>query len=413
MRMISFEEVRAPLVTALLALICLVPFNFMPYAVIPVGKINVPIGWFVFFPAGAILFCLSAWTFLEERRCPPLVGGTILISFSLLLSSFVAEFRGMAISTTAGFVFRSVAISWAAFFIGRQPVERERFIRWLALLGALTAAGALYEPLTGHWFLFHRDITPQQNSYELWAPTLGIASGAIGQPLPLSALLNLFLPFSLWYWARHRRWWTWLALILMIGAILATYRRTGYAIGVAIVFGMTWATDRRAIREILLGLLVIAAAAAAIPSVRRHVRERFNSNATLQEISVGHRRLVYDTALDIVSHHPLIGIGTRQYEKTWSRYATYAGAINTPDSQYLRTAIENGVIGLAILAGFIGYLLLSLWRHREEEGLPFLVACAGFSVGLVFLDGLYWPATSMTFFAIAGAGLGRVEQRKG
>jgi O-antigen ligase len=129
-------------------------------------------------------------------------------------------------------------------------------------------------------------------------------------------------------------------------------------------------------------------------------------------MTASHRAWVYRITGRILTEHPVLGIGTRQYEKDFTKYATYFDPANTPDSQYLRMAAENGLVGLAALIGFAVVLLSRLWRARDGNGLAYFAACAVFLVTLAVLDGFYWPAPAMVFFTLAGVGAGRLERKE-
>ena len=401
-----------PAAALLLALTCLVPFNFMPGAAISFRSMTVPVHYLIFFPAGALVLAHAAWTFWRERHVPRLMAWTLALSLSLLASSLIAPSKATALSTTAGFILRCAAAGWMGWLIGRDPARRDRFFVWMPLLALVVAAGAVYEPLSGHYFLFERQLKPGLGWSELWRPWQGVAAGAIGQPLPLGAVLNMMLPVCLWQWNRKKSVvWAIPALVVML-AIVMTYRRSAYVVMAGTLALALMRVDRRRARVLVASAVVLVAAALAVPRVRAHIETRFRPSFTVSELQGGHRTWVYQTTFEIVKAKPWLGIGTRQYESEYLKYAHYDHAVNTQDSQYLRMAAENGLIGLAILVGFLATVVGTLWRLREDDGLPFLASCAGFALMLLVLDGLYWPAAGMTFFLIAGVGCARAEELK-
>lgn len=389
-----------------LAIVYLVPFNSMPGLNVRIGPMTAPIGWVVVFPIGAALLASSAWTFARQRRVPALAWWTMALSGSLVASCAVAEIRGIALSTAAGFIVRCVAVAWAAYLIGGDGRSRSDLLAMLTIIGAVVAAGAVFETISGKYFLFERRLAPDQHPYEVWPPGWGVAVGAIGQPLPFSALMNLLLPVAVWRWTERRSVSAALPALLILAAIVMTFRRSAYAVALATSAIVLIAADRRLTRPAALAALVVMVAAFMVPATRTRIMERFNPVLTIKEMVGGHRTLVYGTTWKILKERPVLGLGTRQYERLSGRYAAYYGAANTPDNQYLRMAVENGIVGLAALLGFAIWLMRALWRRRGGDGLPLLVSCGSFLLILLVLDGLYYPATGMTFFALAGAGCG-------
>ncbi|MBV9080545.1 MAG: O-antigen ligase family protein, partial [Elusimicrobia bacterium] len=362
---------RTPTVAALLALVCLVPFNYMPYAAVPVGSSDVPLGWLIFFPAGAVLLLSAAWKFTRERSWPPFARWTLAIAASLLVSCAMASSKKLALSTAAGFVFRSVAVGWSGVLIGRDAGARERFIRWISIVAAVAAAAALFEIFTGHFFIFERALTPEQTPDELWPPGMGgVAAGAIGQPLPLSAALNAALPLALWMWSRRPTFARFVPTLLILAATLLTFRRSAFVIMVGSVIVTLLLTKRSLIKTAVGTILILIALIVAAPPTRMPFVWRFVPRSTIDELVHGQRTMVYRTAAKMVRSSPILGIGTRQFEKDYGRFADYEFPVNTPDSQYLRVAAENGLAGLTILVGFLFWLLRALWPANSEDGVP-------------------------------------------
>jgi O-antigen ligase len=134
--------------------------------------------------------------------------------------------------------------------------------------------------------------------------------------------------------------------------------------------------------------------------------QRFNPRATLDELKAGHRTRVYEVTGRIFTQYPIFGIGTRQYERLAPTWAWYRYAPNAPDNQYLKLLIENGLAGLLAFFAWAGYVLRRLWLSRNRGATILLIPFAASLVILFVLDGLFWPAVSMTFMAVAGVGCG-------
>ena len=103
--------------------------------------------------------------------------------------------------------------------------------------------------------------------------------------------------------------------------------------------------------------------------------------------SVGQRIEWYRNTVRMVMERPLLGYGTGGFPKVYADFITDPGASKPahPHNQYLMTAAENGLIGLA---AFIA-VLIWLWRRtkrisellQRDMARGFLIA---FSIGCVF-----------------------------
>lgn len=400
------------LLAATLAVAGLIPFNYLPNSGLTLGAARVPLTFLVFAPLGTAAFIRFAFWLKENGRFPTFFTLVAVFVASLAVSCLFAPEKNAAVSTVAGFLLRSVAMAALAFVIASDDEKRALFMAWIPWVGAAVALGALAELAAGRYLIFERGLPPGVHHRELWRPDLGIALGAIGQPLPLSAFLNAVFPLALWRWCQRRDGWTLAAPIIIGAAIFMTFRRTGYVVLAFSTIVVLMSTDRKAAVRIVLGVAIVLIGLAAHPRSRKNLTERLNPSMTVKELSAGHRVEVYRTAGRFLREHPFIGIGTRQYEKQIAGYATYDNALGTPDNQYLRLLAENGLLGFSAFVGLCGFLLVSLWQNRAGEGLPFFLSAAGFVATMVFLDGLYWPAPSMMFMAIAGAGMGRIERSR-
>src|SRR5439155_21062663 len=110
---------------------------------------------------------------------------------------------------------------------------------------------------------------------------------------------------------------------------------------------------------------------------------RFNYSNTLKEIQHSHRTQAYSVAWKMVQEQPLPGIGTRQYHNRYREFANYKGAVDTPDSQYLRFLSENGFLGLIVFLGYMGYLIFQLFKDRNSfYGTGIFLSILSLSLGM-------------------------------
>ena len=128
------------------------------------------------------------------------------------------------------------------------------------------------------------------------------------------------------------------------------------------------------------------------------LKERFNPESAEGDVAL--RTDVAQSALDIYSEHPLLGVGVNNFQTAYSeRMATETAGQRrllhneqllvptAAPSQYLNTLAEQGLVGLGTLAIFALLALGSAWRvskarDRAVRGLGLGVGIAVFAVVL-------------------------------
>jgi putative inorganic carbon (HCO3(-)) transporter len=130
------------------------------------------------------------------------------------------------------------------------------------------------------------------------------------------------------------------------------------------------------------------------------------------------------SALMMVGDHPLIGVGSGNYEVHYPNYARVVALDGRREeraahSLYLEVAAENGLIGLTVFVGLLGFSLLGVQRTRQafaasgdtelwRLSTALALAIAGFLIGSVFLHLSYprflWLLVGLAF-ALRGLSL--------
>jgi putative inorganic carbon (hco3(-)) transporter len=229
------------------------------------------------------------------------------------------------------------------------------------------------------------------------------------------------------------RWTAALSLAAIIAALGCTYSRGGLVALGAVALLMLLATPhwpKRALAGFPVALAGLLVALALLPAT---YRERM---ATFGQIWEGMRgRHVEDSAIRgrisevrsailMVAHHPLLGVGSGNYEIHYPQYARVIGLDarreeRAAHSLYLEVAAENGVLGLAVFGGLLGYALSGIQRARRsfaaagDDGAFHLataigVSLAGFLIGSMFLH-LSYPRFFWLLVGIAMAVRGLSE----
>jgi O-antigen ligase len=330
----------------------------------------------------------------------------------ILSSYFSISNKSEGVQTAIGFFLRGVTPSLTAYYLIRNTETPRKNETAFATLAAAIAITALYEPLTGHHFLFRREYV-HHFPMEIWPPEYGFAVGAVGQPLPLGILLNILLPFSLCLWGKIRKSLYFVLNALIVCGILMTFRRSAYALLILNILFMASRTGnigRKTVLRLLFGVLILFSAIAALPGARAKLT-RFSPNALAAELTHLHRRKAYGVAMRMAADHPLFGIGTRQYLQHYQRYADYPDPDNSPDSQYLRFLAEGGLLGLGVFLLFIGYVLKRIWTNMNTPNLlPYISSITAFAMAMFVNDSLYWPALQMTSLVIIGSAMALADR---
>lgn len=312
------------------------------------------------------------------------------------------------LATLAGFV---LAYSIVIALVQRRS-EALKVVRLLVLLGAVAASIALIERLT--------DANPlgsvlgllqfeKYQATETMRRAAGLrAYGTAGHPIEFGALMSLLLPLSTY---------------LVFEAKNAGRKLLYLASTVLIVAGMFAAVSRSSLIASILGLLLLAALSKPsrglvivaimvlagfvvmkqFPELTRTLQTMLDPDWIRREEASAYSGRMEDWPVvwKMVRTSPLIGVGYDLFDAKANFFL---------DNQYLKFAIEIGVLGLAAAAWlFTSVASLGLWatrRARAFEDVPMEAALLASSVsfallGLLFDTFGFFQVTTL-FFIIAG-----------
>lgn len=212
-------------------------------------------------------------------------------------------------------------------------------------------------------------------SYGLWLdllPPVWPLTGTADNPTALKNYIShsVFMALGVLLFALYasqtgssvRRWvWAVLALLAAINVLFMVHGRTGYLVLAAIcivslVQVMRW-------RGLVLGAALVTASFVAAfvlsPGFKDRVTLAVDQASTwnpdvASRSSVGLRLESYQTTLNIVREHPFLGVGTGGFPTAYAERvkSTERNTTRNPHNQYLLTAAELGVVGLAALLFF-------------------------------------------------------------
>ncbi len=232
--------------------------------------------------------------------------------------------------------------------------------------------------------------------------------------IPYAATLVGFLPLGLWFlkYRRERRSAHLAALAILIPILLLAQVRAVWLATIAVLVLMQIVglhKGRAQALKIAAGVALILGAALALPATRRLIWPRLNS-FHLSEGSIEERLDILQTAA-VLKDRPLQGMGFGQFPTAARPY--YHGTINwygTPDNQYFRWLLENGIPSFVLLLAFFAGLVRAGWNKiklmpdvaEADFYKSLLVGWLAVAITFLTFDGFYWGACSMTFWCLLG-----------
>jgi O-antigen ligase len=233
--------------------------------------------------------------------------------------------------------------------------------------------------------------------------------GNLGNANLLGALLAMAIPLAFARGLRASRfgllWWA--ALVLMVGALVATTSRSGGLGAVAgclavIVFMLR---GRRAVMGAAVTVAIVAAGLVLIVA----------SPLRLLNDDPGPARLhLWSDAIRMIAARPLTGWGEDATGIVYGRFLSgdWAPEVDRAHSGPLDIAATQGVIGLAALAWVLLTLFRGFWRWRFVGSVgPLAAACIGYSLWVLF--NFDWLPATGAFWLLAGTAWSGVRAAEG
>jgi len=332
---------------------------------------------------------------------------------ALFISSWAADlYRANAMKVAFGIISRGIVPGMIFYYLTKYHKWEEKGLACIIVGVGYVAFGAIWEVLTGKFLFFERN--PPEPEWFIFQPSWGIATGTVGLPLILAVLMNLVFPFCVYKLNKSPKVIYPIALFLLFTAIGLSFRRTGWFFSLvgAILILLLIKPKRRFVLTLFI-IILLNLSLLFIPSYRSNFFSRFDMHKTFEEIKVGHRARALKVATKIFLQHPLTGIGIGNYGKIHEQYSGHSPRILTPDNQLLRFLSEGGLLTLGAFMALWGFLGLQLFKYRRDPFVWFAgVSFILFSCNLLFSDVLYFPPLSMTFWALFGMCIGRIDRMK-
>jgi O-antigen ligase len=268
---------------------------------------------------------------------------------------------------------------WRAYFV--EPMAaglvaaglvRRRRVAARSLLSGLGVAGAAAALIN----LGHTLPLELAHHIDLANPPVAIYQNPNQEALFLAPLDAVALALALFTADRWERAGGAAFLVITVPAVLLTYSRGGIAaLAVAAVAVVLFHPRRWLIVAPLV--VVLAAAVAALPGIRRRIAVEFqpsNPDNTL------HSRLgLWQGTLRMLEHRPLFGAGLRGFDQEVAPYYADPFKVAFPHDLVLNFWSETGLLGLA---GFAWLSLAAVVTAARSRALPVSVGLIGFLVAV-------------------------------
>lgn len=386
--------------------------------------------WFVVRVFAPML--LAAW--IARRAFRGYVGwpwGPLgVLGLSFLATHAVSGFQAVNPGYTLTKVSELVGLL-ATFFLVvhlvRDTLDRDRTVWMLVLIGAFTA---IYGIAQHHGYDFfpweeHREVPTDRGSSFFGHATF--TGSVLAQLIPLA----LGLAFT-------RRGWVGRVLALGIallmlyhlsfsGARMATVSLMAALATGGAVWGLLWLRARPGTLRSLVTwprvaaaiLLLVMASVAAAWFVSRAWGVKGSDLFAIRQASLALRLYTWETSSRMLFDHPWTGIGAGNFEvvaptywneveQMWS--ARFGRWMHEVHNEYLETAVEQGVFGLAVLLGLFAYAVvmsLDLAAHgcdRRERvlGIAFFASVVAIALDANITFSLQAPGSALVLWTVLG-----------
>jgi len=220
---------------------------------------------------------------------------------------------------------------------------------------SLLAIDALWQFFSGYDFI-HRSVLHHQ---------IGLARASASFPNPnllgiyMSAFIPLIVGLTILYFKGKNKIFMFLLSILALTGIFLTFSRgAGLAVYLAILF-LAIAGKKKLLILALIAVLLIFPF--VMPENIKKWAKEVNYNPVVFMFNQD-RISIYSNTINMVRHHPFIGVGANTFSKNYGKYRTESAEkyAYTPDGIYAHNIYLQmaGEIGLLGLAAFIFFLFL-------------------------------------------------------
>ncbi len=383
-----------------------------------------------------LVACFSIWALVALVRLPAGSRGTgyrygavevLLVALAGVAVLSVArslndlEILGEASLAVGKLVLLGSYLGFYLLIVGTvRASEVQAFVRLVVALATIAAIGTILEYATGHNLFFSLASTLSPPGTRV-TPSDLVAPG--GRPdvtgparhgLAVSAMLAMILPLAVvgaaFARARRDRILYGAAALLLFGACITTFRRSGIVLPFIACSAVTFGGGRRMLPVVGVFVVLLTAVPVLAPGAVSEITAQFSTTTsdTARE-SIQGRTADYPAVVPDVRATALLGRGFGSYEARRYRFL---------DNQYITMLIETGIVGtvlylLVILSGAARGLRLALRRAGPAHwiGLAAFGSCLAYLAANAFFDTIAFPQAPYAFLlVVALAGIARQEE---
>jgi polysaccharide biosynthesis protein PslJ len=319
-----------------------------------------------------------------------------------------------------------VVVFYLIVSVVRTLEQVERIVRMLVGGSAIVAALSIVESNTGFNAFDRLDSfipvlqpvdAPESSERGGNLRVMGSAQG----PIALGAALAMMLPLGAYLALKERRWYWWLAVVLLGMGTMATLSRTSILMLIVILGVLLWLRPKQVKRFWPVLLPAVVVIHFMLPGTLGTIRSSFFPEEGLiaqQSENAGQRGSgrVADLgpALDEYSQTPVFGQG----------FGTRLTGRDRPnaqilDNQWLKTLLETGLVGacawLWIYLRSVRRLARAAKEDASEDGLLFVAFAASITslaIGMVLFDAFAFIQVTFLLFIVLALGCVALSARE-
>lgn len=370
--------------------------------------------------------CLGLWAVRELARGVPEVHRNALFLPILLFAALVCV-QLLSGSTAYWSATWSNGLLWAAygviFFVATQCLRRAVWVRSFAFFftafGFLVALFAIIQQFTGNGKLYW--VVPNRYSGWLYGPYVNHSHYA--------GLMEMLVPIPLVFammnrWQKSQRVLFAFAALLMASTIFLSQSLGGIvAFGVQMLFLAIIVGARARARGQLLLLLLMAVLLAAWLTILSPggISERIvRLHDPLGSAALSDRLPIVKDSLKMIAARPVLGWGLGTFPVVYPSFRSFYTNffVNEAHNDYVQTTVETGLVGFAVVCGFIGLFYQASLRRidrwpsdiRSAISLAAIIGVTGILVHSFCDFNLQIPANAALFFTLAALATGGSDE---
>jgi hypothetical protein len=310
----------------------------------------------------------------------------------------------------------ALLLSYVVFFFivatTLRTREVERFANLFLALACIAAVGVLYQYFAGRnlFFEWWAQIVPQDIFRIVGIVDTGNrfvdppVTGPTRHALALATMFAMALSFGLVALAQSktalRQTVYAVAVVLMLGGVFATSRKTGSFASIAALLTLFALRPRELGKLVPLGIVVFTGLLLTTPAAVEKQLDQVKPGEIAAGASGVGRTADYDAIVPDVRERVVLGRGYGTYDPHRFRIL---------DNNYLVLLLETGLLGVGAF-GFILFATLARSRRALRQGDPSgwnaALAAAGataaLGVAMALFDALSYPQAPYMFFFLAG-----------